>query len=87
MEYSVFDAHCDTLCIAADKGRSLRKNDAMIDFSRMSRYKSYTQIFACWIEPKYLPRALERGMKLIDTYYENPCNYKNIRIILQMKTT
>ncbi len=85
MEYSVFDAHCDTLCIAADKGRSLRKNDAMIDFRRMSRYKSYTQIFACWIEPKYLPRALERGMKLIDTYYENPCNYKNIRTILSIE--
>lgn len=85
MEYSVFDAHCDTLCIAADKGRSLRKNDAMIDFLRMSRYKSYTQIFACWIEPKYLPRALERGMKLIDTYYENPCNYKNIRTILSIE--
>ena len=85
MEYSVFDAHCDTLYIAADTDKSLYENDVMADFRRMSAYNSYTQILACWIEPKYASSALERSMELIDTYYENPCSYKNVRTILSIE--
>lgn len=74
MDYSVFDAHCDTLCYLLDNGGSIEKNTYHIDSQRMSAYKNYTQVFACFIAPEYRPCANERCMKLIDTYYRNKIN-------------
>ncbi len=51
--YSVFDTHCDTLCCVRDDGKSLNENDCHVDLKRMSEYKSYTQVFACFIDPIY----------------------------------
>ena len=83
--YSVFDAHCDSLCIAADENCGLDKNTAMADYERMSKYKSYTQIFACWTEPKYSDKAMDRVLRLIDTYHEKPSEYRNVRRILSIE--
>lgn len=69
MNYSVFDAHCDTLCKARDFGKSLMKNDCHVDIERMNGYKSYTQVFACFIDPVYKTRAMERCMDLIDIFH------------------
>ena len=74
MDYSVFDAHCDTLCYLLDNGGGIDKNTYHIDSQRMSAYKNYTQVFACFIAPEYRPCANERCMKLIDTYYRNNIN-------------
>ena len=52
-DYSVFDTHCDTLCCVRDDGKSLNENDCHVDLKRMSEYKSYTQVFACFIDPIY----------------------------------
>lgn len=71
MEYSVFDAHCDTLCHMRDFKKSLVKNDCHVDIERMNGYKAYTQVFACFIDPVYKNRAEQRCMELIDLFHQN----------------
>lgn len=71
MEYSIFDAHCDTLCCVRDDGKSAAKNDCQLDLERMKRYRSYTQVFGCYINPIYRERALERCLDLIDAFYSS----------------
>lgn len=67
--YTVFDAHCDTLCMLADNGGSIRENTYNTDIMRMSGYKSYTQVFACFISPEYYSAPMIRFNKLKDTFY------------------
>lgn len=86
MNYSVFDAHCDTLCHARDFGKSLKTNDCHVDIERMNKYKSYTQVFACFIDPIYKSCAAERTLSLIDTYHEHTKTLPgNIRTILSIE--
>lgn len=74
MKYSIFDAHCDTLCLLNDNDKSsLAANQFHIDKKRMMQYKKYTQIFACFIAPEYRSCAMERFMELCDTFYLNKC--------------
>ncbi|MEE1224847.1 MAG: membrane dipeptidase [Clostridia bacterium] len=80
MEYSVFDAHCDTLCKLLDEGGVIEKNPYHVDMDGMKQYKKYTQIFACYIAPEYANSASERCMRLIDTFYHN-----NIKGILSIE--
>ena len=67
--YTVFDAHCDTLCALADNDGSIRENTYNADILRMSGYKAYTQIFACFISPEYYSDPMARFDKLKDTFY------------------
>jgi membrane dipeptidase len=69
MEYSIFDAHCDTLCEVLDNGASIEKNNCHVDFERMAKYKSFTQLFACFVAPVYGSCAMERTLALIDTFH------------------
>lgn len=87
MKYSVFDAHCDTLCRVADEGRDIRKNDCHVDFKRLGGYKRYTQVFACFVDPVYKHSAYERTMKLIDTFHQSTELLKenNVRAILSIE--
>lgn len=80
MEYSVFDTHCDTLCAVLDYNKNIQKNDCHVDIARMERYKKYTQVFACFIDPVYKTCAVERTMNLIDTFHKInlPKNVKGI---------
>ncbi len=84
--YSLFDAHCDTLCLALDDGKSLSANDCHTDFERLSRYKSCTQIFACFIHPTYKSCAAKRTLDLIDTYLTHKREApKNVKTILSIE--
>ena len=49
----IFDLHCDTIGECFKQGKSLKKNDLHIDLERLSKYKSYTQVFAIWIPDEY----------------------------------
>ena len=69
MDYSVFDAHCDTLCRISDEGQGLKQNTFNVDSKRMGAYRKYTQVFACFIDPVYHSCAVQRCMRLIDTFY------------------
>ena len=66
--YSVFDAHCDTLCYVVDKGGNVIENNWSVDKKRMLTYKSYTQIFACYIDPQYHNDPKARFKKLYEAY-------------------
>lgn len=86
MEYSVFDTHCDTLCSVLDKGKSIIENDCHADFNRMSRYKQYTQVFACFIDPVYKTCAAQRTINLIDTFHTAmQLKPQNVRAILSIE--
>lgn len=86
MKYSIFDTHCDTLCCVLDDNKSLEKNDCHADISRMSRYKSYTQVFACFIDPIYKSCAAERTMNLIDAFHKSTVSLpKNVKAILSIE--
>ena len=66
--YSVFDAHCDTLCLLADTGGNIFENTYNADIKRMSDYKSYTQVFACFISPEHYNDPMARFKTLKDIY-------------------
>ncbi len=74
MKYSVFDAHCDTLCAVLDRGKSIKKNDCHIDLTRMNEYEKYTQVFACFIAPEYRHCAAQRCFDLIDVFKYSKIN-------------
>ena len=86
MNYSVFDTHCDTLCCVLDDNKSLVKNDCHIDLDRLAQYQSYTQMFACFIDPVYKSCAAERTMNLIDAFHRTTANLpENIKAILSIE--
>ena len=66
--YSIFDTHCDTLCAIADFGGDILNNHYNVDKRRMLKYKSYTQVFACYISPRYENEAWERFFLLKNLY-------------------
>lgn len=74
MNYSVFDAHCDTLSYLLDFHEDFKSNNAMLDSSRMKIYNHYTQIFACFISPEYRICALERCINMIDIFHQQNIN-------------
>lgn len=87
MEYSVFDTHCDTLCKILDEGADFLNNSCEIDLERMRRYRSYTQVMACFIAPEHKTRAKKRTLDLINTYHRVTDNIdlKNVKTILSIE--
>lgn len=49
----IFDLHCDTIGECFKQGKALKTNDLHIDLKRLSKYESYTQVFAIWIPDEY----------------------------------
>lgn len=84
MEYRVFDAHCDTLCSVLCSNSSLQKNNFHVDIERMSKYKGYTQVFACFIDNAYRSCALDRFIRLSDIFH-NQKFWDNVRKILSVE--
>lgn len=68
-QYSIFDAHCDTLSAMQDSGQSFLKNTLNTDKLRMSEYNKYTQAFACFIPPEYRDTAMDRFNALCSLFY------------------
>ncbi len=86
MKYSIVDTHCDTLCCVLDDNKPLMKNDCHVDIERMSAYKSYTQVFACFIDPIYKDGAVQRTLDLIDTFNKNAVLLpENVKTILSIE--
>lgn len=70
MKWQVLDTHCDTISESFDRGTHLGRNELHIDLERMAAYASYTQFFACFIDPRYKSRALARCLELIDYFHQ-----------------
>ncbi len=87
MKYSVFDAHCDTLCKILDGGADFLSGTCETGADRMSGYASYTQVMACFVAPKYYKTAKGRTLSLINTYHRITDNLSapNIKTILSIE--
>ncbi len=81
--YSIFDAHCDTLSRLCDKGGKIEQNPYNVDIARMSEYRSYTQIFACFIAPEFHNDAMARFKKLRECYISQ--DFSGIKPILSLE--
>lgn len=69
MNYYVFDAHCDTLSYLLDSGECFQKNNGMLDRNRLSKYKRYTPVFACFISPEHRQSAMNRCIAMSDIFH------------------
>jgi membrane dipeptidase len=68
----VFDAHCDTLLavLAGERGLGERFPEGHIDLPRLLDGGVTAQVFALFIEDKYLPAgAAKQTLRLLDTLY------------------
>lgn len=81
--YKIFDAHCDTLCQLCDNGGTIAENPYNIDIKRMSEYKEYTQVFACFIAPRFYDDPKSRFDALYKTYMAQ--NFSGITPILSLE--
>lgn len=68
-DYIIFDTHSDTMSELLNRGERLAENNMQIDMKRLSEYKSYTQVFAAFIDPEYKDNAMERAREIIDNFY------------------
>lgn len=66
--YSIFDAHCDTLCHIADRGVTATHNGCGADISLMRDYSEYTQVYACFTAPEYYDNPKARFKKLYNCF-------------------
>ena len=73
-KYSVFDAHCDTLHRVCDEGGDINKNVFNTDTARMREYKSYSQIYAMFIDTKYYNSPKIRMKSLYEIYRNSDFN-------------
>lgn len=83
--YKFIDLHCDTITTAYDKKEQLSQNNLDIDIKRLKNFKA-TQVFAIWLNKKYLKNAFENANKMIDFFDEQILkNQKDIEKITSFK--
>ena len=68
-DFIIFDTHSDTMSELLNQNKRLSENDMHIDMKRLSEYKSYTQVFAAFIDPEYKDCAMERAEQVIGCFY------------------
>lgn len=62
----VFDAHCDTATVLADRPWNFRASPAHLDLAKARRGGLRAQVFAVWVDPLFAPRrALKRGLEVL----------------------
>lgn len=62
----IFDAHCDTASVLADKPWGFRRNPAHINLQKARAGGLKAQVFAVWVDPLFAPRrALKRGLEVL----------------------
>lgn len=66
--FKIFDCHCDTLTKAMWSNQNLYKNSLHIDIEKLKCFEKAVQIFAIWLDEKYLNNAFDNTLKAIDFY-------------------
>ncbi len=69
----IFDAHCDTLSILADRNQSTLNSATMVRRDMMDSYEGYIQVFAAFVSPEE-HNPLKRAICLSDKFYEEVKN-------------
>lgn len=81
--YSIFDAHCDTLYWVCDKGGNVRENKYNTDIKRMKEYRAYSQIYAMYIAPGFYDNPKARMNALYDVYAKS--DFRGIKPYLSLE--
>ena len=81
--FSLFDCHCDTLTTALEKSEQLYDNSLHLSFKRLEDMDKAGQVFAVWLDDKYLDNAFESTIRALD-FFENQIE-KNKDIIKRVE--
>lgn len=73
----LFDCHCDTLTKVMECKQNLIENNMQIDIARLSEFESATEIFAIWLDDKYLTEAYKNTNRAIDFFKSQIEKYGN----------
>ncbi len=85
MNFTFFDAHCDTLEKLTDSGAELRKNSFHVDLERLKLFNGYIQVFAAFVDKESWDSPFKRAMSLVDTYHKEVA--KNYDIVSHCTNT
>jgi membrane dipeptidase len=78
-DYDIFDAHCDTLDVLGMQ--TLKSVQSHFNLEKASRYKSYTQVMAVFVDKSSHKNPYMRALGLIERYYIEIKN-QNIQTVL-----
>lgn len=72
LNFTIFDAHCDTLTKLTDFNGNIRQNTYHIDLERARKYTDgYIQVFAAFVDKKIWTHSpFERAVAQIDKYHK-----------------
>ncbi len=90
MEYSLFDAHCDTLLKVFFDGKSLYDGDCDVSIKKLSNYKSATQLFAVFNEGNLKTSDILKISDLVKSnrninFVTNTKNLKKVNAMLSIE--
>lgn len=66
--FKIFDCHCDTLTKAMWSQQNLYDNNLHINIQKLKTFEKAIQIFAIWLDEKYLDSPYNNTLKAIDFY-------------------
>jgi membrane dipeptidase len=76
--FGLIDAHADTISRALRRGQNMSNNDLHIDFERLLEFGSPVQVFAVWLDDKYVNNAHERAIQQIDFFASEIAKHSDI---------
>ena len=77
--FSLFDCHCDTITTAMEHGEDIYDNNLQLSLKRLTDFERAIQIFAVWLDDKYIEQGFENTIKAIDFF--DVCLKKHENII------
>jgi len=80
----IFDGHCDTLLEALEEKRKLgqRSSEGHIDLPRLRESGVTAQVFAIFVEDRYLPAgAARQTLRLLDTLYRELADNPDLLVL------
>ncbi|MBE0467759.1 MAG: dipeptidase [Candidatus Desulforudis sp.] len=82
--WTVVDAHCDTLTVILDKGRPfcLETEEGHLDLPRLKRGGVKVQFFAAFVHPRYRGGYLRRTLALIDAFHREVVSTPEVLVVL-----
>lgn len=66
--FKIFDCHCDTITKAMWSQQNIYKNNLHIDIEKLKIFEKAVQVFAIWLDKKYLDNAYLNTLKAMDFF-------------------
>ena len=68
--------HCDSLTKAFDLNKNLYNNPCQVNLKKLLEFNSIIQVFAIWLDKKYLNKPFENAIRFIKYYLAQIKKYK-----------